>query len=101
VEDFPFLTVAICVPLAGAAIAGVVSRTQAELARRVALLASLVTLAVVLVAAAEFNPDKHARYQLVEKHEWRPVRAGCRRRRVRHGAADRRADADSPARVVA
>jgi NADH-quinone oxidoreductase subunit M len=70
VEDFPFLTVAICVPLAGAAIAGVVSRTQAELARRVALLASLVTLAVVLVAAAEFNPDKHARYQLVEKHEW-------------------------------
>lgn len=69
-EDFPFLTVAICVPLVGAVLAGITPRSQAELARRIALISSLLTLVVVLVAASEFNPDKDASYQLVERHPW-------------------------------
>ncbi|HUR74385.1 MAG TPA: NADH-quinone oxidoreductase subunit M [Sporichthya sp.] len=69
-EDFPFLTVAVCVPLAGAAVAGLIPRSQAELARRIALVASLVTLGVVLLAMSEFNPDAGDRYQLVESHAW-------------------------------
>ena len=69
-EDFPFLTVAICVPLVGAALVGLIPRQQAELAKRLALLASVITLVVVGVAAAEFDPDKHARYQLVERTQW-------------------------------
>ena len=70
-EDFPFMTVAMCVPLVGAAAAGVTPRSQAELARRIGLIASLLTLGVVLLAAVEFNPDG-ARYQLVENHDWIP-----------------------------
>jgi NADH-quinone oxidoreductase subunit M len=70
-EDFPFMTVAMAVPLVGAVAAGLVPRSNAELARRIALLASLVTLGVVLVAAFEFDKDG-ARYQLVENHDWIP-----------------------------
>ncbi|MBA3744257.1 NADH-quinone oxidoreductase subunit M [Sporichthya sp.] len=69
-EDFPFMTVAMCVPLAGAALAGLTQRSQAELARRIALVASLVTLGVVLLAATEFNSDNGSTYQLVENHNW-------------------------------
>jgi NADH-quinone oxidoreductase subunit M len=68
--DFPFLTVAVCVPLAGAVAAGLTPRPQAELARRIALIASLVTLGVVLLAASQFNSDSSERYQLVERHQW-------------------------------
>ncbi len=50
-EDFPFMTVAMAVPLVGAVAAGLTPRSQAELARRIALIASLLTLGVVLLAA--------------------------------------------------
>jgi NADH-quinone oxidoreductase subunit M len=70
-EDFPFMTVAMAVPLVGAVAAGLTPRSQAELARRIALIASLLTLGVVLLAASEFDPEG-ARYQLVENHDWIP-----------------------------
>ncbi|WP_019875362.1 NADH-quinone oxidoreductase subunit M [Sporichthya polymorpha] len=70
-DDFPFMTVAMVVPLVGAAIAGLTPRSQGELARRVALIASLVTLGVVIVAAFQFDPDG-SRYQMVENHNWIP-----------------------------
>ncbi len=69
-EDFPFMTVAMVVPLAGAALAGLAPRSQPELARRIALVASLVTLGVVLLAMSEFNSDNGSTYQLVENHNW-------------------------------
>lgn len=72
-EDFPFMTVAMCVPLAGAVLAGLTPRSQAELARRIALVASLITLGVVLLSMSEFNPDKGSHYQLVENHDWIPA----------------------------
>ncbi len=68
-EDFPFMTVAMAVPLVGAALAGLTPRSQAELARRIALIASLLTLGVVLVAAFQFESNG-SRYQLVENHDW-------------------------------
>jgi NADH-quinone oxidoreductase subunit M len=68
-SDFPWLTTAIVVPLVGAVLSAAVPRGREGLAKQVALLTSLVTLAVVIGAAMEFSNDG-PRYQLTEEHRW-------------------------------
>ncbi len=68
-DDFPWMTVAMAVPLVGAIAAGFTPRAQSELAKRIGLGATLATLLVVIGAAADFDPDG-SRYQHVEKHAW-------------------------------
>ncbi|MGQ0631308.1 MAG: NADH-quinone oxidoreductase subunit M [Sporichthyaceae bacterium] len=68
-DDFPWLTVALCVPLAGAIAIAFAPRANAELVKRIALAASLVTLAVVMAASFDYDQDGIA-YQLVEDHSW-------------------------------
>jgi NADH-quinone oxidoreductase subunit M len=66
-SDFPWLTVLWVVPLAGALITAFVPR--GALAKQTALLFSLVTLVVAILAATQFNSDD-AGFQLAETHTW-------------------------------
>ena len=66
-SDFPWLTVLWVVPLVGALVTAFLPR--GGLAKPVALLASLVTLAVGIVVATQFNRDDPG-FQLTETHTW-------------------------------
>jgi NADH-quinone oxidoreductase subunit M len=69
VSDFPWLTTAIVVPLVGAVLSAAVPRGREVVAKQVALLTSLVTLAVVIGAAFAYHNDG-PRFQLTEEHRW-------------------------------
>ncbi len=66
-NDFPWLTVLWAVPLVGAL--AVAFGPKGALAKQTALIASLVTLVVGVVAAIRF-PVGSRGFQLTEKHEW-------------------------------
>jgi NADH-quinone oxidoreductase subunit M len=66
-NDFPWLTVLWAVPLVGAL--AVALGPKGALAKQTALVASLVTLAVGIVTATQFDRDASG-FQLTETHEW-------------------------------
>jgi NADH-quinone oxidoreductase subunit M len=70
--SFPWLTVLIAVPLAGAVVVTVLPRRGTALPKQLALAVSLATLALAAVMAFQFDPDGD-RYQLTEVHEWIPA----------------------------
>ena len=70
-SDFPWLTVIGAVPLVGAIAVMVVPHSRAELAKRLALLTSLVTVGLVIAMATRFTSGTPG-YQFAEKHEWIP-----------------------------
>ncbi len=70
-SDFPWLTTLGVVPLVGAALALATPRSRPALAKQVALLVSLVVLALTVVIALGFDPGG-ARFQYVEEHRWIP-----------------------------
>jgi NADH-quinone oxidoreductase subunit M len=66
-DSFPWLTVLWAVPLAGALVTAFVPK--GVLAKQVALIFSVVTLAVAIVTATQFSRDD-AGFQLTETHTW-------------------------------
>jgi len=66
-NEFPILTVLWLVPLVGAL--AVAFGPRGERAKQTAVLASLVTLVVAVVAATQFDRDGSG-FQLEETHEW-------------------------------
>ncbi|CAA9355509.1 MAG: NADH-ubiquinone oxidoreductase chain M [uncultured Nocardioidaceae bacterium] len=69
VNDFPFLTAAILLPLLGAAVLmGLPRRSGRDLPQVVALGVSLVTLALTAVMAVRFDPG--GGFQFNEQHTW-------------------------------
>jgi NADH-quinone oxidoreductase subunit M len=66
-SDFPWLTVLWAVPLVGALVTAFVPK--GSLAKQIALVFSLVTLAVGIATATQFNSDD-AGFQLTETHTW-------------------------------
>ncbi|RKS69217.1 NADH-quinone oxidoreductase subunit M [Motilibacter peucedani] len=70
---FPWLSVAAAVPAVGALAVAAVPRGREELAKRAALAVSLVTLALVLVVALQFDRDSGQHFQFTELHEWIPA----------------------------
>ncbi len=66
-ESFPWLTVLWAVPLVGALVVAFVP--QGALAKQIAVVASLATLAVGVVAATQFETGGEG-FQLTETHEW-------------------------------
>jgi NADH-quinone oxidoreductase subunit M len=66
-DSFPWLTVLWAVPLAGALVTAFVPK--GVLAKQIALLFSLVTLAVGIITATQFNSDDSG-FQLTETHTW-------------------------------
>jgi len=71
VSEFPWLTTLCVVPLVGAAATLAVPRSRAALAKQVALLTSLVVLALTVVVALGFEAAGD-RFQYVEEHRWIP-----------------------------
>src|SRR5512132_2645858 len=71
-KDFPWLTTIGVVPLIGVILIMLVPRSGMVLAKRIALLTSLVVVALVVAMATQY--DKNAPgYQFKEKHEWIPA----------------------------
>jgi NADH-quinone oxidoreductase subunit M len=71
-KDFPWLTTIGVVPLIGVILIMLVPRSGMVLAKRMALLTSLVVVALVVAMATQY--DKNAPgYQFKEKHEWIPA----------------------------
>ncbi|XVQ11924.1 NADH-quinone oxidoreductase subunit M [Spirillospora sp. CA-255316] len=68
-EDFPWLSVLIAVPLLGAVLVGVLPRTRETLVKQVALGVSLLVAAGTLVMAAGFDTGG-PRFQFEEKYWW-------------------------------
>ncbi|MDQ3664450.1 MAG: NADH-quinone oxidoreductase subunit M [Actinomycetota bacterium] len=70
--SFPWLSVLAGLPLLGAVALALLPRGRGALAPRVALGASLVTLAVGVGAALQYEPDG-SRFQLTEETDWIPA----------------------------
>jgi NADH-quinone oxidoreductase subunit M len=71
VSDFPWLTVLGVVPLVGSVAVAALPQQRAALAKQLALVVSLVVLALTLGMAAQFSPDGEP-LQFVESYEWIP-----------------------------
>ncbi|MFC8275049.1 NADH-quinone oxidoreductase subunit M [Streptomyces sp. NPDC057271] len=67
--SFPLLTVTAAVPAVGAILTAAVPAARRTAAKWLALLVSLVTLALAAVVMVRFEPGGD-RYQLVESHSW-------------------------------
>jgi NADH-quinone oxidoreductase subunit M len=72
VSSLPLLTLMMVVPLVGAIIVAALPGDSAKLAKPIALGASLVTLALALVAWAQFDNGATEQFQLAEVHPWIP-----------------------------
>ena len=68
-STFPWLTVLGLVPLAGAVVISVLPRRSELLAKQVALVTSLVALAVTIAMCTAFEP-RGGRFQFVQSHDW-------------------------------
>ncbi|MBM6545473.1 NADH-quinone oxidoreductase subunit M [Janibacter sp. YIM B02568] len=68
--DFPWLTLLVVVPLVGAA---VTAALPAALAKRFALGASVLTLALGIAAATQFSTGSGEQFQLAETYSWIPA----------------------------
>ncbi|GAA1781275.1 NADH-quinone oxidoreductase subunit M [Nostocoides veronense] len=71
-ENFPWLTVMMVVPLVGAALIAALPAAMAERAKELALAFSLATLAVGVGSVAQFDRNAISQFQLSEIHEWIP-----------------------------
>ncbi len=71
-SDTPWLTVLGLVPLAGALVVVLLPRGRDLLAKQVALLTSLVVLALTIVMCAQFDPQGD-RFQFQQAHDWIPA----------------------------
>jgi NADH-quinone oxidoreductase subunit M len=71
-NDLPWLTVLGVVPLVGAGVVAALPRTRPVLVKQVALLTSLVVLALTIAMCAAFDPDGE-RFQFAQAHDWIPA----------------------------
>jgi NADH-quinone oxidoreductase subunit M len=70
--NYPWLTTIGAVPLVGAAAIAVLPPAFAPRARHLALGVSLVTFALTVVAALQFDVNASTEFQLSERHQWIP-----------------------------
>ncbi len=68
-NGFPWLTIAMLLPVVGAVVVAVLPKGNVALPKIVALSISLVTFVVVAIVAVAFDPGG-ARFQFVEQHQW-------------------------------
>jgi NADH-quinone oxidoreductase subunit M len=72
VNSLPLLTLMMVVPAVGALVVGFLPRASARLARPIALVASLLTLVLAVLAWVAFDTGSTEQFQLVETHSWIP-----------------------------
>jgi len=70
--DFPWLTTIAAVPLVGSVAVAALPPAFAPRARHVALVVSLITFGLAVVAALQFDVSSATDFQLVEQHQWIP-----------------------------
>ena len=71
-NDFPWLTTLMVVPLVGSLIVAALPKAKPATAKAVTLGFSLVTLVLVVVMALQFDGDSADPFQFVEPHQWIP-----------------------------
>lgn len=71
-NDFPWLTTLMVVPLVGSLIVAALPKAKPATAKAVTLGFSLVTLVLVVVMALQFDGDSADPFQFVESHQWIP-----------------------------
>ncbi len=71
-DNFPWLTVMLLVPLVGAALIAAMPSALAGRAKHLALGFSLLTLALGIGAALQFDTSSLEQFQLAETHSWIP-----------------------------
>lgn len=69
-STLPWLTIIALIPLVGAGVLMLIPASAPELAKRVALATSVITLLLVVVMSLQFKADSVAEFQFVESHEW-------------------------------
>lgn len=70
-SNVPWLSLMIVVPLVGALVTALLPSSAAAAAKKLALAVSLVTLALGVAGATQYDVDKST-YQLAEQHSWIP-----------------------------
>ena len=70
--DFPWLTTLAVVPLVGAVVVAALPSGRDLLAKQVALVISLVPLAMTIAMALQFDSGSAEMFQFSEVHEWIP-----------------------------
>ncbi|MCW2141832.1 NADH dehydrogenase subunit M [Actinoplanes cyaneus] len=73
VNDFPYLSLLTLLPLVGAGVVAAIPRARAELAKLVALIWSLVVLALSIVMWLAYSVDSKDRFQFHESYSWIPA----------------------------
>ena len=68
--SFPWLTTIGVVPLIGALVLMLLPKTSTELAKRLAVVFSVIPLILVIAMALQFDADSTAEFQFVESHSW-------------------------------
>jgi NADH-quinone oxidoreductase subunit M len=71
-NDFPWLTTLALIPLVGALVVVRLPKANPHLAKVVALAFSLVTLALTVAMALQFDADSDELFQFAQQHEWIP-----------------------------
>ena len=71
-NTFPWLTTLAVVPLVGSVIVALLPKAKPLLAKQVALVFSLITLALTVAMALQFQGDSDKPFQFVESHPWIP-----------------------------
>ncbi|AEV81354.1 NADH:ubiquinone oxidoreductase subunit M [Actinoplanes sp. SE50] len=71
-KDFPFLSILTLLPLVGAIGVACIPRARAELAKLVALISSLVVLALSIFMWVGYTVDSKDRFQFHESYAWIP-----------------------------
>ena len=71
-NDFPWLTTLMLVPLVGSLVVVRLPKANPLLAKQVAVAFSLVTLALTIAMSLQFEADSNAMFQFAEQHEWIP-----------------------------
>ena len=72
-NTFPWLTTLMVVPLVGSVVVALLPAGRALLAKQVALLFSVATLALTVAMALQFQADSAEKFQFVESHPWIPA----------------------------
>jgi NADH-quinone oxidoreductase subunit M len=72
VNDFPWLTTLILVPLVGSLVVVRLPKANPLLAKQVAVAFSLVTLGLTIAMSLQFEAESNALFQFAEQHEWIP-----------------------------
>jgi NADH-quinone oxidoreductase subunit M len=73
VNDFPWLTTLMVVPLAGSIIVAALPKAKPTLAKSVTLVVTAVVLALTVVMALQFDGSSAEPFQFVESHDWIPT----------------------------